>query len=69
MGVLFPVGRGGGGTGRGEQEPAVVPHQAGAARHGPIQGGAAHLHPGAALLPRQAVRLFLPLGHLGQVGE
>lgn len=36
---------------RGEQEPDVDPAEAAAAWHGPVPGGAAHLHPGAALLP------------------
>lgn len=35
----------------GEQEPDVDPAEAAAARHGPVPGGAAHLHPGATLVP------------------
>lgn len=34
-----------------EQEPDVDPAEAAAARHGPVTGGAAHLHPGATLVP------------------
>lgn len=52
-----------GGSGRREQVPAVVPAEAGEARHGSEQGGAAHLHTGAAVLPRQAGRQLLPRGH------
>lgn len=35
----------------GEQEPDVDPAEAAAAWHGPVPGGAAHLHPGATLVP------------------
>lgn len=40
---------------RGEQGSDLEPAEAAAAGHGPVQGGAADLHPGAALLPGQAV--------------
>lgn len=45
---------------RGEQGSDLGPAEAAAAGYGPVEGGAAHLHPGAALLPGQAVRLLLP---------
>lgn len=36
------------------------PAEAAAAWHGPVSGGAAHLHPGATLVPQQTLRLLLP---------
>lgn len=33
----------------------------GAAGDGPFQGGAAHVYPGAPVIPGQALRLLLPL--------
>lgn len=43
----------------GEQGSYLGPAEATAARYGPVQSGAAHLHPGATLFPGQAVRLLL----------
>lgn len=43
----------------GEQGSNLGPAEAIAARYGPVQSGAAHLHPGATLFPGQAVRLLL----------
>lgn len=40
---------------RGEQRSDLEPAEAAEAGHGPVQGGAAHLHPGATLFPGQAV--------------
>lgn len=58
MFVCFTSGWGGipgGDCIRGEQGSDLEPAEAAAARHGPVQGGAAHLHPGATLLPGQTV--------------
>ena len=48
------------GVQRGEQVHRLVPHEAGQARHGPVQGGAANIYPGAEVLPGQDLRLLLP---------
>jgi len=42
--------------------------QAGATGDGSEQGGAAHVYPGAAIIPGQAIRLVLPRGLALQVG-
>lgn len=44
----------------GEQIPDLDPVEAGPTWHGPVQGGFAHFHPGAEVLPGQAVGLLLP---------
>lgn len=36
------------------------PAEAAAAWYGSVSGGASHLHPGATLIPEQALRLLLP---------
>lgn len=46
----------------GEQISDLDFAEAGPAGDGPVQGGAAHLHPGAQVLPGQTVRLLLPRG-------
>lgn len=45
---------------RGEQGSDLGPSEAAAAWYGLVQSGAAYLHPGATLFPRQTVRLLLP---------
>lgn len=52
--------RAGGGARGGEQVPHLVPPETSAAGDGLVEGGAPDLHPGASVLPRQALRLLLP---------
>ena len=40
--------------------PGLTSILAGATRHGPVQGCTSHLHPWAAVIPREAGRLLLP---------
>lgn len=54
---------------RGEPELDVAAAEAAAAGHGPVARGAAHLRPGAPLLPQPAVRLLLPRGPALPVSE